>query len=48
LQISSVFIRVHPRPIKSLVIESLANMESVFICVHLRLSVSNKIDEGIR
>jgi hypothetical protein len=32
---SSVFIRVHPRPVKSFVFKSLANIESVFICVHL-------------
>jgi hypothetical protein len=28
----SVLIRVHPRPIRSFVIKSLANMKSVFIC----------------
>jgi hypothetical protein len=32
---SSVFIRVHPRPIKPFVFKSLAKMKSVFICVHL-------------
>jgi hypothetical protein len=31
----SVFIRVHPRPIRSFVFKSFANIKSVFICVHL-------------
>ena len=36
---SSVFIRVHPRPIQSFVFKSFANIRSVFICVYLCLSV---------
>jgi hypothetical protein len=35
LNASSVFIRVHPRPIMSFALKSLANIKSVFICVHL-------------
>jgi hypothetical protein len=32
----SVFICIHPRPIRSFVFKSFANMKSVFICVHPR------------
>jgi len=31
----SVFIRVHPRPNRSFVVRSFADIKSVFICVHL-------------
>jgi hypothetical protein len=38
----SAFIRVDPRPIKIFCLLSLKHIKSVFICVHLCSSVSNK------